>query len=177
MRRKVLAVALAVLGLSIGADVSLALAQSTVSPHEGREMSEAESVARQYVSAYSAADWDTMGSLMSDDFVFTDRTNPESGEEEYDKETMLAMLEEYETRWRILGFFLDFPRVFASNGVVVFSGNVNALSLTDDPDYGLRWRAEQVLIVTVREGRVVRHDDYANYAAPSISRERLDGEH
>ena len=47
----------------------------------------------------------------------------------------------------------------------------NALAATR----GLRWRAEQVIILTVRDGQVVRHEDYANYSAPVITRERLDG--
>jgi hypothetical protein len=57
---------------------------------------------------------------------------------------------------------------------VVFSGHVNTLSRAAEPGYGLRWRAEQVIILTVRDGRVVRHEDYANYAAPVITRERLE---
>jgi ketosteroid isomerase-like protein len=176
MMRNSLAAVLAAMTLAAGSGVGPVVAQSAVILSESHESSEAEEIAREYVSAYSAADWDAMALLMADDFVFMDRTSPVIGGEEFDKDGTLAMLEEYETRGRIVGLFLDFPRVFSSNGVVVFSGHVNALSLTSDPDYGVRWRAEQVLIVTVRDGQVVRHDDYANYAQPVISRERLEAD-
>lgn len=176
MMRNSLAAALAAMTLAAGSGVGPVLAQSAPVPAGHQPSDQAEQIARRYVSAYSEADWDTMSALMSDDFVFADRTSPELGGQEFDKEGTLAMFRQYETQGRIVGLFLDFPRVFSSNGVVVFSGHVNALSRTPDPDYGIRWRAEQVLILTVRDGQVVRHDDYANYAAPVISRERLEAD-
>ena len=63
-----------------------------------------------------------------------------------------------------LGF--EWDTVFESNGRVVFMGHVNALYPARTEGQNFRWRAEQVTVVTVRDGVVIRHDDYANYANP-----------
>ena len=148
--------------------------QTLASPPDSRPISAAERIARQYIAAYSAADWDAMEPLISEDFIFVDRTSRDLADHEFrGRGEVMAMLREFGDQGRIVGLFLDFPLVFESNGVVVFAGTVNTLSRSSDPEFGLRWRAEQVTILTVRESRVVRHEDYANYAAPVITRERL----
>lgn len=153
------------------AQPALAVAEAPL-PGDGQALA----VARRYVDAYSAADWDGMAPVMSEDFVFVDRTNAElAGQEFRGRDAALAMFRQFGQQGRIVGLFLDFPVVFESQGVVVFSGHVNTLSRAAEPGYGLRWRAEQVIILTVRDGQVVRHEDYANYSAPVITRERLDG--
>lgn len=137
-------------------------------------MSEAERIARQYIEAYSAGDWDAMAPLMSEDFVLVDRTNPQIGDQEFrGREAVMGLLRDFGERARLVGLFLDFPMVFESRGVVVFAGHVNTLTLAPEDGFGLRWRSEQVTILTVRDGRVVRHEDFANYSTPVISRERL----
>ena len=179
MRRLTATVALAAL-LAMGGAAPSAAAQiptdpTPAPPVDTRPTSAAEAIARQYVDAYSAADWDAMEPLMSDDFVFVDRTSPDLANHEFQgRDAALTMFRDFGRRGRIVGLFLDFPVVFESQGVAVFSGSVNALSRAPEPGYGLRWSAEQVIILTVRDGRVVRHEDYANYTAPLITRERLE---
>lgn len=161
--------------LAFGGVAVPAQAQSTLASSESRQPSESERLGRQYVAAYSAADWDAMVPLMSDDFVFVDRTSPNLADQTIEgRDAALAMFRDFGREGGIIGLFLDFPVVFESHGVVVFSGHVNTLSRAAEPGYGLRWRAEQIIILTVRDGRIIRHEDYANYTAPMIWRERLE---
>jgi ketosteroid isomerase-like protein len=139
-----------------------------------RPVSPAEAVARQYIAAYSAADWDAMAPFMAEDFVLVDRTSPEFGGQEFrGSEAVLAMLRDFGESSRIIGLFLDFPVVFESGGIVVFTGHVNTLSRTREEGFGQQWRAEQVTILTIRDGKVARHEDFANYSAPVITRQPL----
>lgn len=160
---------------ALGGMVDPAATQPSSALSEIRQSSEAEILARSYVAAYSAADWGSMAPLMSEDFVFVDLTNPDMADHAFQgRDVALSMFRDFSQQARIIGLFLDFPVVFESQGVVTFSGHVNSLSYSAQSGYGLRWRAEQVTIVTVRDGRVVRHEDYVNYVAPRVTRERLE---
>ena len=106
MMRNSLAAALAAMTLAAGSGVGPVLAQSAPVPAGHQPSDQAEQIARRYVSAYSEADWDTMSALMSDDFVFADRTSPELGGQEFDKEGTLAMFRQYETQGRIVGLLV-----------------------------------------------------------------------
>ncbi|MGE3150794.1 MAG: nuclear transport factor 2 family protein [Pseudorhodoplanes sp.] len=144
---------------------SVALAQ-TASPGE------AERIARAYVAAYSAANWDGMAQYMAEDFVLIDRTNPDpSFAPEYrSREAALAMLRRFGTEGGIIELGFEFPVVFESNGIVVFQGHVNTFGAPPGRDFAYRWRAQQVTVLTIRNGRVARHEDFANYAAPTVTR-------
>lgn len=136
-----------------------------------QDMSDAERLARDYMVFYSAADWDGMEAFLADDVIFADPTalgegvGPDGLYHEGREATMTALHEFGETYHPIeLGF--EWDTVFESNGRVVFAGYVNARYPTEDPARHFRWRAEQVTVITVREGAIVRQDDFANYAAP-----------
>lgn len=60
-----------------------------------------------------------------------------------------------------LGF--EWEWVFESNDRVVLSGWMNALIPTDDPAMNFRWRTRQVVVLTISDGRVVRHEDFIDY--------------
>lgn len=141
------------------------------------EPSAAEKLARAYVEAYSRADWSAMEPFMADDIAFVDRTNPDPRSlPVYEGRTaVLAMLREFGAKSGVIELGLDFPIVFESNGVVVFAGKVNTLSAAPGATKGYRWRAEQVIALTVSGGRIVRHEDFANYARPVIEEQRLPG--
>ena len=48
-------------------------------------------------------------------------------------------------------------------------GEVNALYPTETEGQTFRWHAPQVTVITVRDGQVIQHQDYANYASPDQS--------
>lgn len=131
-----------------------------------------EQIARAYMEAYSAANWQGMVEFMSDDFVLIDRTNPDPSfaPEHHGPAATLAMLSAFGQDQGVIELGFEFPVVFASNDVVVFSGFVNTYAAPPGVDYAYRWRAQQVTALTVRDGRVVRHEDFANYAGATVTR-------
>lgn len=133
---------------------------------------EAERIARAYVAAYSRADWDGMERYMSPDFVLVDRTNPDPDfpPEYRTAARALDMLRKFGRESGVAALNFDFPEVFASNGIVVFQGYVNTRSTPPGRTATFIWRARQVTVVTVREGKVTRHEDFADYAHAVISR-------
>ena len=138
---------------------------------EPSAMSEAERVARAYMSAYSQMDLEAMESYLAEDAEFEDRTatGPLAGEDGHHYETRaetMAMLQGFQAQYNPIELGFDWHTVFESNDRVIFSGHVNALYPTQDSNQNFRWRAEQVTVITVRDGSVVRHQDFANYAHP-----------
>lgn len=129
-------------------------------------------VAQAYMQAYSNADWDTMGDYMAEDFVLIDRTNPDPGfePEHRGRDVALQMLRNFGAEQGVIDLGMEFPVVFESNDIVVFSGHVNIEAAPPGADYGYRWRTEMVSVLTMRDGRVVRHEDYANYRTPTTTR-------
>lgn len=146
--------------------ISAALALTGASAH-AQEMSEAETVARAYMDAYSRVDWDAMAALMSEDIIFADNTATGTDDPEgivtEGREALLEMLYGFEAQYHPIELGFVWDTVFESNARVVFIGHVNALYPTQDPAQRFRWRSQQVTVVTVENGRVVEHRDYANY--------------
>lgn len=134
--------------------------------------SEVEQIARAYMQAYSEADWDGMAPFMGDDFVLIDRTNPDPDfeAEHRGRDFALEMLRTFGREQGVIELGFEFPTVFESNNLVIFSGFVNVYAAPPSVDYAYRWRAEQVTVLTIRDGRVVRHEDYANYRTPVAAR-------
>ena len=136
-----------------------------------QEMSEAEQLAREYMEHYSAVDWDAMEAFLAEDAVFADTTamGPDYGEDGvmYEgRDEVMASLRSFSARYNPIELGFEWDTVFESNGRVVFMGHVNALYPARTEGQNFRWRAEQVTVVTVRDGKAIRHDDYANYATP-----------
>lgn len=146
--------------------ISAALALTGASAH-AQEMSEAETVARAYVDAYSRVDWDAMAALMSGDIIFADHTATGTDDPEgivtEGREALLEMLRGFEAQYHPIALGFVWETVFNSNDTVVFIGHVNALYPTEDPARHFRWRSQQVTAVTVRDGLVAEHRDFANY--------------
>lgn len=137
-----------------------------------RAPSEAERAARAYIAEYSAANWSGMAPYMAEDFVLIDRTNPDPGfaPEHRSPAATLEMLRRFGEENGVIELGFDFPTVFESNGIVVFQGHVNMYAAPPGRDHAIRWRTEQVTVLTMRDGRVVRHEDYANYTAATMTR-------
>tara|TARA_R110000868_G_scaffold45045_3_gene149905 strand:- start:50473 stop:50967 length:495 start_codon:yes stop_codon:yes gene_type:complete len=153
---------------AIVAVLSLATAASA------QEISDAERVARAYMQAYSDIDWDGMLALTDEDILFTDETGmgegvPADGYRDEGIAARRASLEEFSETYHPITLGLQWDTVFESNGRVVFMGEVNALYPTQTEGRLFRWRSPQVSVITVRDGKVVRHEDFANYATPDQS--------
>lgn len=146
---------------------ALSLVQADPAP----DMSEAESLAREYMVHYSAFDLDAMETYLAEDVIFSDPTAlgeglGEDGLYHDSREDIMTALREFDAQYAPLELGFEWDTVFESNGRVVFMGHVNSLYATDDPDQNFRWRAPQVTVITVRDGEIVRQDDFANYANP-----------
>jgi hypothetical protein len=133
---------------------------------------ESQKIARAYMQAYSDANWDAMAPYMADDFVLVDQTNPDPAfEPEYKgPDAALRMLRAFGRDQGVIELGFEFPVVFESNNIVVFSGFVNVRAAPPGADYAYKWRTEQVSVITVKGGRVVRHQDFANYGAATTTR-------
>jgi ketosteroid isomerase-like protein len=154
--------------------VALAAIMTLSAGAGAQDMSDAESIARAYMAEYSAVNIDAMEPYMAEDIIFEDPTalGEEIGADgihREGREASLTVLRAFaETYHPIeLGFVWD--TVFASNDRVVFMGEVNALYPTETEGQTFRWRAAQVSVITVRDGLVVHHQDFANYAGPDQS--------
>lgn len=160
------------LGRFLAAMLAVVMVPAAALARSAPPSSETEQVARSYMQAYSDANWDAMAPYMGDEFVLIDRTNPDPAwqPEHHGREATLQMLHEVGRRSGIIRFDFEFPTVFESNNIVVFSGFVNAHGAPPGVDYAYRWRAQQVTVLTFHDGRVVRHEDYTNYRTPIMTR-------
>lgn len=141
-------------------------------PSTQRSQSEAERIARAYMDAYSAADWNAMAPFMAEDILFTDHTNPDPDFEHElrGRDALLTTLHAFSAQYGVAELGFEWAHVFESNGIVVFSGFVNSLGAPPEQEAAYRWRAEQVTVIRIVDGRVARHDDFANYNGAQISR-------
>lgn len=127
--------------------------------------SEAEKIAHAYMSAYSNVDWAAMQALAADDIRFEDTTsNAEGGAIEISGiEPLMKFLNAFSTNYGVKGLNFDFPMAFESQGVVVYTGYVNSTYPARKQGKVFRWRANQVTVITVQDGKVVKHQDFADY--------------
>jgi ketosteroid isomerase-like protein len=132
---------------------------------------DAEAIARAYMAAYSTVNIEAMTPYMAEDMVFDDPTalgeglGPDGIHRE-GRVAALGMLQEFFDNYHPIELGFVWDTVFASNDRVVFTGHVNALYPTETEGQVFRWRANQVSVITVRDGLLVHHQDFANYAAP-----------
>lgn len=153
---------------------AVALSTALIGAAHAQSAAGDEELARTYIDHYSRLDWDAMEALMAEDVVFSDATAQGEGigadglHHEGRAETMQA-LRDFSARYNPIELGFVWDDIFESNGRVVFIGHVNATFPTEDPGEVFRWRARQVSVVTVRDGLVVQHDDFANYATPEQS--------
>lgn len=136
--------------------------------------SDAESIARAYMAHYSAAEFEAMGPYMAEEIVFEDATAlgediGADGIHHEGREASLATLQSFADTYHPIELGFVWDTVFASNDRVVFIGEVNALYPTETEGQTFRWQASQVSVITVRDGLVVHHQDFANYASPDRS--------
>jgi ketosteroid isomerase-like protein len=150
----------------------LAFGAAPPSLAEKPALNQSEAIARAYMQAYSEANWDAMAPYMADDYVLIDRTNPDpSFEPEYKgPDAALQMMRAFGRDQGVIELGFEFPVVFESNGIVVFSGFVNVHAAPPGVDFAYKWRTEQVSVITVKDGRILRHEDFANYGGATMTR-------
>ena len=131
----------------------------------------AEEIARTYMAHYSNLELDAMEAMLADDVAFRDPT-AETEEHGFDgltsagRDAMMGLLREFVETYDPIELGFEWDQIYTSNSRVIFIGHVNALYPTQTEGQNFRWRSDQVSVVTVRDGMVVRHDDFANYATP-----------
>lgn len=129
--------------------------------------------AQKYLAAYSAFDMEKMAPLISDDMVFTDPTKPleTNGGEPFihsGKDAVLGALGGYAKLYKEFSLDYDIRRYFESNGAVIFEGDITYNILTDDQQT-LTGTAPIVTIITVKDGKIVEHRDYYDYAGNAVN--------
>ncbi|WP_291843858.1 nuclear transport factor 2 family protein [Maricaulis sp.] len=138
---------------------------------QGDANASAETIALTYMSHYSDVDWDAMEALLAEDVVFRDPTaeSPELGAAGIagnGRDAMMSLLRAFSETYHPIELGFEWDKVFTSNSRVVFVGHVNALYPAQEEGQVFRWRSEQVTVITVRDGLVVEHQDFANYVSP-----------
>jgi ketosteroid isomerase-like protein len=147
---------------------SLAVVQAAAAS----EMSAPERLARDYLAAYSAVDTAAMERFLAPGAVFADQTaRPADGGPIVlnGRDTFLKQFRTY----GLTRLAYELASVFESNGRVVFIGRVNAFY----PRAGgkLRFSSRIVTVITVENGKVARHEDFADYTNAEKSVEKRGG--
>ena len=120
------------------------------------------SVGEQYFDAYIARDWDRLAPMLADDVTFQDTTAQYvfGGEKHEGKDPLLAFFRKGYSGISRMEFDLD--RRFGSSDNAIFEGT---LDWAVDMGGGRIVSASMpmVVILTIHDGKVVKHRDYADY--------------
>jgi ketosteroid isomerase-like protein len=128
--------------------------------------------AETYLTAYQSLDLPALASLLAADARFDDPTSTEmqavGGPFVWEgREAVLAGLAGW-VRQSVRRIDYDLREVYEASGRVVFIGTASPLMQTAD---GLiRATYPIVTIVTVRDGHIVEHRDYTNYAGARMAK-------
>lgn len=120
--------------------------------------------ARNYLAAYMTLDIDALTELYAPDVVFTDPTSFATPN--------IAAPVHYEGRAAVIAFIAslqgvmldaryDLDRVYEASGAVVFTGD--AVFTFSAPPGPATFRSAIVTVVTIKDGLVSEHRDYADY--------------
>lgn len=156
-----------------GAACALALAACATAQDDAADAQSSEAVARAYMDAYQTIDWDRMAGFYADDAEFYDPGPPE---EEggvihwVGRDAIMAKLNEYRINTGVLGIDYGDAKVFPVGDATVFSAAMDATYPGPD-DQIVHWRTDVVTVVTVKDGKVVRHDDFPYYAGATVTAE------
>lgn len=128
------------------------------------------SVADAYFQAYVAMDWDRLETLLGDEATVRDPTSDKlfGASESVGKATVMANFRK--TYARLSNMSFDKSRVIHSGDFALYEG---ALNWTIDMGDGrhVTTKTPMVVVLEVRNGKVVHHRDYVDYA-PFIAAEK-----
>jgi ketosteroid isomerase-like protein len=129
-------------------------AQDTLSDRE---------IARAYLAAYEAADYDTMREYYTEDAVFIDPTSfgiPNISDTIHwqGADAIIAGI----SAWGVSGLEYTFDRIYESSGRVIFDGATHVIYSGDNGD--VIYNYPIITIITVENGLVVEHRDYTDFA-------------
>ncbi len=124
--------------------------------------------AEDYLAAYSTFKVENMAPYMADDMVFTDPTSTNQGADggsfTYEgKVAVMKGLGDYAAQYKDFSLEYDLERRYESNGVVVFVGAIT-YTLVSPSNQTFTGTAPIVTAITVKDGKVVRHEDLYDYA-------------
>lgn len=151
---------------------SLALMLTPAAASEPVGSAEIVSRATAYLDAYSTFDPEKIAPFLSDDAVFEDPTSTDEAANGgpflfNGKAAILEGLGEYAAQYNAFTVSYEIERQYESNGSVVF---VARLSYTAEAKDGrvFTGAAPIVTVVQVRDGMIVRHTDYYDYAGNAV---------
>lgn len=126
-----------------------------------------ERVARAYLAAYESADIDRLAELAAEDIEFRDDSapgDPAGGPYHFvGREAWLAGLQGFVADGGLIDMHQSHDLAYQSGSQMVFVGRVDARYRA--PSEGvLHFKTRIVTVLTVREGRVWRHMDIADYS-------------
>lgn len=135
-------------------------------PVASKAPSAAMQVALEYIEAYGAFDLDKVEALYGEDAVFTDPTSfdfkdfgaPYHWE---GRAAIMLQLRKLKSEQGVVSVRYSPSQVFEASGRVVFVADLRPVYETKEGV--VRTEVPVVTIVTVREGRVIEHRDYADY--------------
>lgn len=122
----------------------------------------AEQIARAYIAAYEAQDFDAMRAFYAPDARFIDPTSFEMDDVTPDidwtgADEILAGI----SSWGVASGVYNFDRVYEASGRVVFDAEMDVVYAT--PEGEVTYRYPIITILTIEDGQVVEHRDYTGF--------------
>ena len=127
---------------------------------------ETRAIVDQYMTHYSAAEFDAMEPFMAEDVVFSDPTATGmgvAGISHHGRDEIMAALRQFAEQSNPIGLNFEWDTIFESNDRYVFMGRVNATYPVQQEGMVFRWSAAQTTVIHMRDGLVVEQYDFADY--------------
>lgn len=151
----------------------LAFAVSATGYAQSQDNTEKEKLVSEYIKAYTSLDIDGMLALYHDDIAYIDETYLDASGNTANlvgKETIKEM---FTTQFFPLVKKIEFKetkRYYAGNqgvfqGTLVVHYKGNAAGKTEEDT--LLWSTDYVKVITFKDGKIVRHNDFINYLGGS----------
>ncbi len=156
----------------LGFAAILTLAASPLAAEDMTSSEKTVKIAEDYLAAYSTFKVENMAPFMADEMVFTDPTSTDQdadgGSFSYQgKQAVMKGLGGYAAQYKDFNLDYSVERRYESNGVVVFIAQLTYKGVTPE-DQAFSGTAPIVTAVTVKDGKVVRHEDLYDYKGNAV---------